>query len=109
MSSYILPFLIGGVLTEIIAMVAENYGPKYGALCYALPIGFIVTIMLISKDENHVHEYTYHCIASGFCIFLYILLFFGMFKLYGHSEIYKCLGISTLIWLIVTIIIFKLL
>ena len=104
----ITPFIIGGVLIGISVLLIKHVSPKVGAMFYAFPLGFVITIMLLYEYPDLVGEFASETVPSGVSIFLFIFIFALVFHK-NDKRVWSSLLITTLIWILPTWLIFKLL
>ena len=84
MTSYAIPFVIGGVTVAGIKFLSNRVAPKYAALLGALPIGYISTYYIddIPKTMSYLMNYSF---SLGFiilgAILYYVLLAFNFRKI----------------------------
>ena len=84
MTSYAIPFVIGGVTVAGIKFLSNRVAPKYAALLGALPIGYVSTYYIddIPKTMSYLMNYSF---SLGFiilgAILYYVLLAFNFRKI----------------------------
>ncbi len=102
----ILPFIIGGLVVGITVSLVKHLSPRTGAMFYALPITFIIAIILLYQEPDKISEFAKESIPAGLCIFLFMLIFAIVFH-YNEKKIWSSIMLTILIWLVLAILIFK--
>lgn len=100
------PFIVGGLLVGITVILAKYMSPRAAAYFYAYPLGFIVSIIFLMQHQQRLAEFSKDVILAGFCAFLFILVF-GLIYNCSNNDIWMSLIYSSFLWVILTILTFK--
>jgi len=100
----LIPFIIGGIFAMILTILIKSTSPKIGAMFYALPLSFIIAILLLYPDQ--VGEFALETIPAGICFSCFILIFAIVFH-ENNKKTVSSLIFSILIWIPIVYIVFK--
>lgn len=81
-------FFISGISITIIATIANKI-PKIGAFLYALPIQFLISIIILyknTKEQNLIFNLTKQSLLSILIVFSYIFLLNLLIKKYNVKK-----------------------
>lgn len=99
-------FIIGGILISTINYIISKQGTQIGAMVYSLPSMFII-IIIIDHIRNNNNSISFNNNVLKYMLssisFYISLLIFQKYKMH----IYISLFLSTLIWFIFAITIYK--
>ncbi len=101
------PFIVGGLLIGITVTLTKYMSARAGAIFYAFPLGFVISILFLYSHPERISEFSKEVVPAGICIFAFVLIFYLVFK-NNDKQVLSSLLITTLLWLLVATVVFRL-
>ena len=104
--NYIIQFVLGGGIIVGMNILAKNSHPKYASILYALPLQFTLAIVFIylGTKEGTVAQLAYNSLFYTFGFVIFIIAFYFLIKLLNF---WLSLGISYILFIVISLIIYK--